>query len=487
MRAPIVTLLLPFLAPTLAHATPPTAADLAGAWMGTLERGGDSVAVGFEFTPDTSGRVTIAYTLPVLHFDRATIAVTRFTAGEDSVRFGPFRFAYDRATDHLQGRMPAMLFPEYDVRVSLRRGPVPAPPARPAAVSTTTPAWTFRGDSAMWAGPTFADGRLVVGSLAGTVVALDAERGTPLWSFRCGGAVRSRVALAPGAAYVHADDGVLYRLDPATGHLAWKVNLEAQPVARKPFQSPDSKFDRFLSGVTVTPRVLLAGTYDGRVVAVSPADGHLLWSHATGDAVLAEPCVSDGVVFAGSFDHHVVALDAGTGAVRWDRDTRGRVVSTPAVSGGRAIVGNRIYDLLGLDARTGEVAWSRYQWGTWIESSATARDGVAYVGSSDGACVSAWDAASGRRLWLTDVLGWSWGQPAVTGDRVYACSSGAIGYPVPTTGSVVALDRRDGSVAWRWVPAAPASGEWGFPGSVAVGPRFVYASGLDGRVVALPR
>ena len=157
----------------------------------------------------------------------------------------------------------------------------------------------------------------------------------------------------------------------------------------------------------------------------------MLWEFATSEAVLAAPAVTGDLVILGSYDHFVYALDAASGKLAWKYDTRGRVVSTPAVAGDKVVIGNRIYDLLGLELRTGEVAWRRYQWGTWIESSAAVRDGMAYVGSSDGACVSAWDAKSGRRAWLTDVLGWSWGQPAVTAERVYACVSGQVGYPIP--------------------------------------------------------
>jgi outer membrane protein assembly factor BamB len=462
-------------------------ADIAGTWTGTLEHGGESAAVGFDFTPDSTGRVTISYTLPALHFDHATIAVTKFAVAGDSVRLGPFRFALDRARGTLTGLMPASLFPVYDVSVTLRRGAAPVLPPRPAATSTTTPAWTFAADSAMWAGPTYADGRVFAGTLAGTIVALDAGSGAKLWTFRAGGPVRSRPTVDRGALLVLADDGVLYRLDAATGALKWRVTLAPQPVKRLPLQDPQSKYDRFGADVTVSGDRLYTGTYDGRIVALARADGRVLWEVATGDAVLAAPAIVGGRVYAGSYDRFVYALDAANGKLLWKRDTRGRVASTPAVSGDRVVIGNRIYDLLGLDARTGAVAWTRYQWGTWVESSASVREGIAYVGSSDGACVSAWDVSSGQRRWLVDVLGWSWGQPAVTADRVYACSSGLVGYPVANFGTVVALDRASGTVVWRYAPPAPADGDWGFPGSVAVGPGYVYACGLDGRVVALPR
>jgi outer membrane protein assembly factor BamB len=197
--------------------------------------------------------------------------------------------------------------------------------------------------------------------------------------------------------------------------------------------------------------------------------------------------VRDGRVYAGSFNGWVVALDAARGKPLWKFDTRGAVVSTPAPAGDRLVVGNRTYDLLGLNARTGAVAWKRYIWGSWVESSASVLGDVAYVGSSDADAVFAIDARSGRRLWATDVHGWTWGQPAVTDRTVYAGVSGLVGYPVPQVAGVVAMDRATGAVRWHLETAAPAAGAFGIPGSVAVGGGRVYAGGLDGRVVALPQ
>jgi outer membrane protein assembly factor BamB len=162
-------------------------------------------------------------------------------------------------------------------------------------------------------------------------------------------------------------------------------------------------------------------------------------------------------------------------------------VSTPAPAGDRIVVGNRAYDLLGLDARTGEPAWTRYIWFSWVESSALVRDGVAYVGSSDAAAVYAFDAATGERRWKADVFGWAWGQPAVTGDRVFAGTASQAGYLAGHRGMVVALDRATGRPVWHY-PAVPApTGAYGFPGSPAVGEGLVFVTGLDGTVYAFPQ
>ena len=112
-------------------------------------------------------------------------------------------------------------------------------------------------------------------------------------------------------------------------------------------------------------------------------------------------------------------------------------------------------------------------------------DGVAYIGSSDAAAAFAFDAATGERLWEADVHGWAWGQPAVTGERVYIQTAGLRGYQNDNhRGGVVALDRASGEAVWRYAVEPPEEGAWGFPGSPAVGAGQVYVTGLDGRVLA---
>jgi outer membrane protein assembly factor BamB len=264
----------------------------------------------------------------------------------------------------------------------------------------------------------------------------------------------------------------------------WRVKVVEKAIERLPFDNPKSRYDRFGSDVTVKDGRLYLGTHDGKVLALDAGTGARLWSFATGDAVLAAPAVDSRRVYAGSFDKNVYALDATSGKLLWKRDTQGAVVSTPAVAGDRLVVGNRAYDVLGLDAGTGEVAWKRYVWFSWIESSATVREGVAYVGSSDAAAVFAFDAASGRRRWATDVFGWAWGQPAVTETRVYCGTSSQAGYPAGHRAGVTALDRSTGRTVWRYEAPSAASGAFGFPGSPALGEGLVFASGLDGRVYA---
>jgi outer membrane protein assembly factor BamB len=349
---------------------------------------------------------------------------------------------------------------------------------------TGTLLWNYTTDGVVRSSPAVDNGVVYVGGVDGQVHAVDAGNGAKRWSFRTGGAIRTRPTVSEGAVYVQADDGVLYKVRAVGGEEVWRVKVVEKPIERLPFDNPKSRYDRFGSDVTVAGGRLYLGTHDGLVLALDPASGARQWSFATGDAVLAAPAVEAGRVYVGSFDGSVYALDAATGTLVWKRDTRGAVVSTPGVAGGRVVVGNRAYDVLALDARTGDVAWKRYVWFSWIESSAVVRDGIAYVGSSDAALVSAFDVASGRRVWAADVFGWAWGQPAVTDERVYVGTSSQVGYPAGHRAGVMALDRATGRAAWRYEAGAGPSGAFGFPGSPAVGEGLVFVSGLDGRLHA---
>ena len=468
------------------RAPSPATAGLIGTWAGQLEHDGERQPIALHLGAGDSGRVVIRLSLPVIHLDRAPLGSPRPVIEGDSVRLGPFRMRYLQDGPALSGVVPAGLVPVYEIPFVLRKVERFEAPARPALnAPVARPVWTFEAGSALWAGPTFAAGSVYVGAEDGSVHALDARTGVRRWVFAAGARIRTRPAVVGRDLYVPADDGFLYKLDAASGELRWKAKIVEKPIVRLPFDDPKSRFDRFGSDVVAVDGRLYVGTHDGKLLALDARDGSRVWAFEAGDAVLAAPAIAGGRVLFGSYDRFVYALDAKSGRELWRRDTRGAVVSTPALDGDRLIVGNRAYDLLALDARTGDVAWKRYIWMSWVESNPVIRDGVAYVGSSDAAAVFAVEAATGRRLWTADVQGWSWGQPAITGSRVYAGTSSQVGYLAQHSGGVVALDRGTGAIVWRCPATAPQSGPYGFPGSPAVGEGLVFVGGLDGRLIAL--
>jgi outer membrane protein assembly factor BamB len=464
---------------------PPTTAELAGAWLGTATHGGDSVELALELEPAQDGQVLLKLTIPVTHVEHAAVGRGPIEIQGDSVKIGLFRFTYDRKAGTLSGAVPEELAPVYHIPMTLHRvARLDLPPRQGPTSTIAQPVWAFDAGAPLWAGATFAAGVVYAGGEDGRLHALDAKTGKERWSFLAGGAIRARATASGDDVYFQADDGYLYKVAAASGRQVWRVKVVESPIVRLPFDNPQSRYDRFGSDVTIHDSRLYLGTHDGKVLALDPTAGARVWAFDAGDSVLAAPTVDDGRVLFGSFDGNVYALDVAKGQLLWKHDTRRPVVSTPAVAGGLVLVGSRSYDFLALDARTGEPAWDRYVWFSWVESSATVRGGVAYVGSSDAAAVFAFDARSGKRVWSADVFGWAWGQPAVTENRVFIGTSSTRGYLAGHQGGIVALDRATGRPAWRYEIASPEKGPYGSPGSPATGAGLVFFTTLDGRVLA---
>jgi outer membrane protein assembly factor BamB len=466
-------------------AGPVTVAEMAGVWAGTLSHAGEAEPLALELEPDADGKVLLRLSVPVAHLARAPIGKVDAQFRGNEVQLGPFVFRYDREAKTLSGVAPKDLVPLYEIPLLLHRVERFDVPPRPAiGAPLAQPVWTFAAGSPLWAGPTFAGGTVYAGGQDGRLHAVDARTGKERWSFPAGGPIRTRATVSGDDLYFQADDGYLYKLAAGSGEERWRVRVVEKPIERLPFDNPKSRFDRFGSDVTVSGGRLYLGTHDGRLLAIGPARGEKVWEFASGDSVLGAPAVDAGRVFFGSFDGSVYSLQAATGTLSWKHDTHGPVVSTPAIAGDRVIVGNRAYDLLGLDATTGEPAWTRYVWFSWVESSATVRDGIAYVGSSDAAAVYAVDARTGEPRWKRDVYGWAWGQPAVTSARVFVGTASQKDYLAGHKGLVVAMDRATGRPAWHYVAEPAPTGAYGFPGSPAVGDGLVFVTGLDGRVYA---
>jgi outer membrane protein assembly factor BamB len=161
------------------------------------------------------------------------------------------------------------------------------------------------------------------------------------------------------------------------------------------------------------------------------------------------------------------------------------VVSSPLVVGNTVYIGSRSSDLFAFDAATGKVKWKFFYWSSWVESSAHARDGVLYVGSSDFQQLFAIDAATGKKLWNFDTDGSAWPVPAVTDKRVYMGTVGVLDYFIPHHGGFFAVDRATGKEVWRY-PFGVVAGKdtYGVASSPAVGNGLVFFGGLDGTFYA---
>lgn len=171
------------------------------------------------------------------------------------------------------------------------------------------------------------------------------------------------------------------------------------------------------------------------------------WTFTTFDNFVVDmnPIVADGLLVVGSNDQHVYAVSANDGTEAWSHDVGGQVWGTPAYHDGTVVIGSGPEDdqkaFTAFDLQTGEVRWEQPLNANQL--SPAVHDGNAYFASGELVAV---DIASGSMQWRQDVSGKT--SPAVLDGTVYVGSGGA--RPTDSgAGRVFAFDAADGSSVWR--------------------------------------
>ena len=249
--------------------------------------------------------------------------------------------------------------------------------------------WAFAFPNALRARshPAIAMGAVFVGSQDGTVYAFDLETGCERWSFQASAEVRTGIVLsawdpstvapipegatAQGAgqaanAAAEADPPLaffgdilakLYAVHALTGELVWSIKADDHPSATIT-GTPALAGDKLLvpiSSLEVTPAAdpnYACCTFQGKVLAVNPETGAIIWSHST----IPDPPVQVATTSAGT------AVLAPSGAPVWSSPAvdlkrnlayfgTGENYSSPADGNSDAVIA--------VDLTTGERVWTR--------------------------------------------------------------------------------------------------------------------------------
>ena len=232
---------------------------------------------------------------------------------------------------------------------SLRRGcpaapPITArpvegaePPAHPAGVLQMVWRTTLHEHGLFEPAPeecatgALANGHLVIGSRASSVVGVAPDTGHVDWVTGVSGGVDStaRFDRAHGQVYVGADDGTFYAFDPASGAIRWTYHGKGA-FERAPELGAD---------------LVYAASATDRVVALDPATGKWRWQYERempeGFTIhgYAGPRLHGNELLAGFADGYFVSLGAASGEVLWARSLATAseqfvdVDTTPALAG----------------------------------------------------------------------------------------------------------------------------------------------------------
>jgi outer membrane protein assembly factor BamB len=183
-----------------------------------------------------------------------------------------------------------------------------------------------------------AHGRLVVGSRAGNLVAIEPGAGHIDWATGLSGGIdaEARFDVARDQIYVGADDGSFYALDAGKGSVRWSYH--AKGAIERPAEFGDGPGDGAAKGL------VYFSTSADRVLALEAGTGKWRWQYEreTPEGFTihghAGPRLRGGNLLTGFSDGYIVSLGAGTGEVQWARSLAAAsdqfvdVDSTPTVA-----------------------------------------------------------------------------------------------------------------------------------------------------------
>lgn len=206
-------------------------------------------------------------------------------------------------------------------------------------------------------GPGAGDGLVVVGSLEGDVIALDASNGNEKWRAKVNSEVIAAPVVAQGKVFVRGNDGRVSAFDAATGERRWFHEQEGPTLSV-----------RGNAAITAGPSVVFVGNDDGTVTTLAMEDGRPLWSQAIGVPegrtelermadVDGAPVLDGNTLFASSFKNETLAIEGPSGRPLWSRDHGG--AGSVGVSSGLVVVADNAGTVWGLDKSTGAAMWSQ--------------------------------------------------------------------------------------------------------------------------------
>jgi outer membrane protein assembly factor BamB len=285
------------------------------------------------------------------------------------------------------------------------------------------------------AGPVAASGVVVVGSSKGNVIALDEASGRELWRVRINSELLSAPAISERVVVLRSVDGRLHGLDIRNGKQLWAVEQQVPRLSLRGTATPvvsrdvaicgfdngkvmavslangDTVWDTALSsphGRTELERLVDVDTavrvvddnvyavgFQGRIAMLALDSGQIWWAHdMSSNRGLA---VDDQAVYVAQADGVVVALRQRDGSELWRNEgIRRRSLSTPAVTSNAVVVADYQGYVHWLDRKTGKLA-ARERVAKYRVTNPPVADGDTVVVMSDAGDLAAYSAAAPKK------------------------------------------------------------------------------------------
>ncbi len=201
------------------------------------------------------------------------------------------------------------------------------------------------------------EGLVLLGTTHAEVVALSAADGSQRWRANVSSEVLSAPVTGDGFVYLQTSDGRLVALDAKDGARRWTFDTQVPALTLRGTGSP-----AFEAGV------VLAGFANGKVGAFRAATGEPLWEQRVmlpqGRSELdrivdvdGSPLITANAVYAASFQGRLSAIRPSDGAVLWERDTSSYVDLAHGFGHIYVVDDNSV--VTAIDQRTSTVAWQQ--------------------------------------------------------------------------------------------------------------------------------
>ncbi len=287
--------------------------------------------------------------------------------------------------------------------------------------------------------------RIVRGTGASAIYALDAKDGRVIWKDTTRGEDMPTFVATPRALYVANGNGRVYALQPETGAQLWSLRIGSYVSMSSPTLGPHGT-------------LYVSGAHPYRVYAINTFRHRLVWSRPLpgvfGGSDDSSPALWHGRLFLegteGTWQHpqsYLFALGSHTGQILWHtalgpgKLPKDIEVSAPVVAHGRVYVGSPITKSeYAVNPQTGRILWHFKALGPVSESAAVTHHSL-YVGDGTG-FLYALDPRTGRErgsLYVGGVLAADY--PLVVGDTLYQPDENGILLALPRDQLLTANER----------------------------------------------
>ena len=215
--------------------------------------------------------------------------------------------------------------------------------------------WRTDLDLSLSGGVGLGAGLVAVGTAKGELIALDANTGEERWRVTLSSEILSAPAAQGDLLVAQTQDGKVYGLSVATGEEIWRYTVEVPVLSL-----------RGTAGPLVTPRAVITGFANGKLVALNAVTGALLWEAklASGEGKselermvdVNSPILGNEVVYATSYQGRAGAFSRGTGRELWAQNSSS--YHPPAFGSGRLFVADTEDQVLRLRSSGGRAEWT---------------------------------------------------------------------------------------------------------------------------------